>query len=67
MDLTEPDLKLMHSYQAAKFDWDRTDLVSFLNNLRTGAKIDQCKFCPDQLTEIDFESDIKKIKFIKKS
>jgi hypothetical protein len=66
MEVNDNDLQLFHSYQPAEPQWDNKKLIPFLNNLETGNHIDQCKFCPEHYDEIEFESGVKKIKFIKK-
>jgi organic radical activating enzyme len=67
LDISDSDRKLMLSYKPAEVTWSDNDLSPFLNNLITGQAIDQCKFCPEIYKEIEFESNVKKIKFIKKN
>jgi len=66
MDISDQDLELIHSYQPAEPEWADAQMIPFLNNLRSGKSISQCKFCPEQYDEIEFDSGVKKIKFTKK-
>jgi hypothetical protein len=66
-EISDHDRELLFSYTPAEHDWDESRMSLFMDNLISGKAINQCKFCPETYTETEFESDTKKIKFIKKS
>lgn len=65
VDISDADRRLIKSYRPASPDLSTKELGEFLENLYSGQSIDQCKFCPDQLTATKFQAETKKIKLHK--
>jgi organic radical activating enzyme len=61
VSMTDQQRDLVNNYQAAECSWSDDRLTSFLNNLRQGHSIEQCRLCPEQLTAEPFAAGHKKI------
>ena len=61
VSMTDQQRDLINSYQAAEWSWSDDRLTSFLNNLRQGHSIEQCRLCPEQFAAEQFAAGHKKI------
>jgi proteasome lid subunit RPN8/RPN11 len=67
VSMTDQQRDLVNSYRAAEWSWSDEHLKSFLDNLRQGHSIEQCRLCPEQLTAEPFAAGHKKISIKKLS
>jgi hypothetical protein len=65
VDVTPEDQALIDAYIPADASWSDADLKTFLQGLKKGKAVEQCKFCPSQYQSIRFDSTTKKIKLQK--
>lgn len=64
--ISESNRDLLMSYKPADHTWNHADLAKFLQGLESGETIEQCKFCPSEITPKSFDAGTKKIKIFRK-
>jgi hypothetical protein len=65
VDISAADRVLINSYKPAAPDWGYGKLDTFLNGLKNGDAIPQCKFCPSSKKNKKINSGYKKVKITK--
>lgn len=63
--VTQSDLELINAYEPAVAEWPLDQVNQFVDDLVNEKIIPQCKFCPEKMEPVKFESGYKKIKIVK--
>ena len=50
VEITDQERELLNSYRPAQADWNTQELEQFVQGLKNVDAIDQCRFCPDQIS-----------------
>ena len=67
VELVDSDRQLINDYVAAEPGWDPTHLTAFIDDIKLGMAVAQCKFCSEsEAVGKEFEAGVKKIKFHRK-
>jgi len=64
LNMSNNDLDLINSYKPAELEWSIEQIKEFVENLKD--PIAQCKFCTPTVKRVEFNAEVKKIKFLKK-
>ena len=65
VEISNEDRQLLTSYNAATPNWSNDKISTFLQGLKNGDAIPQCKFCPSTKVFKPINSNYKKIKILK--